>query len=412
MYTIQVCPILEKRTKRSADSTKGSLTQPKDFELAYISKSFPNSAPKIITDVVNFTEDISNEFTIETIDNESDILILEITNQPGHARCRITSNWTVNCTFDENYYGADYITLRVTENGLPKYEESLTNERRVLLNVSGTPDTTDRFFIDRDGHLHRSNLPSMKHVVMENANGTSQIYAGTIILADEDGDEVFNPEVTFNELGNATFDIKPVDTSEIPLIKSVAMSPKYRTMAAYNIYLNFSPRLHGNMTLKFIARTDNGSLTPSVTFKVYILENPCVYGTCNHTTEGKLACDDIRRSESFDSYICECRPGYEGQWCQTETNECQSEPCALLFDCEDLINDYKCNINVPKLMAILISSLIATGGAGFVIYKLVRRYKQKKLTDSRYLHDFYLTDVQCSVRKLMSKTTCVHIHQP
>ena len=254
---------------------------------------------------------------------------------------------------------------------------------KVRLGVSGQPDPTERFFIDRKGHMHRSNKPSLKHVVMENANGTSKLYAGTILLADVDGDEVFDPQLRFSSLGNASYKLKQIDTSEMPSRKMISMSSKYRTIIAYNVYLTFSPEVHGVMQLDFIAKTNQGAVTPSVTFNIYILDYPCVYGQCNHALKGKFACADIARAQSFDGFYCECRPGYEGQWCQIETNECQDEPCALMFDCEDLINEYKCNINIPKLMAILICSIIAVAGAVFVIYKIIRRYKMKKLSDSR-----------------------------
>ena len=139
------------------------------------------------------------------------------------------------------------------------------------------------------------------------------------------------------------------------------------------------------MSLKFIAKTSDGSYTPSVTVELYILDNPCINGHCSHVTMGESGCDVIERSKSFSGFYCVCDPGYEGTWCEIETNECQGEPCALMFDCEDLINEYRCNINIPKLMAILVCSLIAIGGAAFVVYKLVTRcrwYQVNKITPS------------------------------
>ena len=111
-----------------------------------------------------------------------------------------------------------------------------------------------------------------------------------------------------------------------------------------------------------------------VTLKVGILYSPCIYGTC--ASRDTIPCTDMARAESFEHFRCACQLGYQGEWCETETNECAPQPCALMFDCEDLIAGYQCNINLPKLMAILVCSLLAIGLVGFALYKKKQQYKQ------------------------------------
>uniref|UniRef100_A0A8C2CQB5 Crumbs cell polarity complex component 2a n=1 Tax=Cyprinus carpio TaxID=7962 RepID=A0A8C2CQB5_CYPCA len=41
-------------------------------------------------------------------------------------------------------------------------------------------------------------------------------------------------------------------------------------------------------------------------------------------------------------YICQCQPGYTGENCSVNINECVSEPCHNGGSCEDLVNGYKC----------------------------------------------------------------------
>ena len=43
------------------------------------------------------------------------------------------------------------------------------------------------------------------------------------------------------------------------------------------------------------------------------------------------------------SYDCFCRPGFGGQNCDYNFNECLSDPCQHGGTCTDEVNDFKCN---------------------------------------------------------------------
>ena len=217
----------------------------------------------------------------------------------------------------------------------------------------------------------------MKFDFHTDANQTETFEAGTIVLADVDGLEQFDHVrySRFTPLNSSTYFIEEVDIADIVDRKMVISS--YRTLKAYDVNFKFSKGVSGKMTLNFIAINKDGDYTPSVTIDMYILINPCVHGTCSHGVTGPGGCDDVARAVSFDQFVCVCAAGYTDQWCQTNINECAPEPCALMFDCEDLVNDYSCNINVPKLVAILLCSLVAVTGVVFIIRRLFQRYKEK-----------------------------------
>ncbi|XP_029031043.1 protein eyes shut homolog isoform X2 [Betta splendens] len=60
------------------------------------------------------------------------------------------------------------------------------------------------------------------------------------------------------------------------------------------------------------------------------LHSPCLHNsTC------------LTRSDGAAS--CRCPAGFEGSWCEIDTNECSSSPCQNQADCVDRVNGYSCN---------------------------------------------------------------------
>jgi len=43
-----------------------------------------------------------------------------------------------------------------------------------------------------------------------------------------------------------------------------------------------------------------------------------------------------------DGYYCECDPGWTGQNCDNDINECHSNPCRNSGTCVDTINGFYC----------------------------------------------------------------------
>ena len=54
--------------------------------------------------------------------------------------------------------------------------------------------------------------------------------------------------------------------------------------------------------------------------------NECVHGTCQN---------------KIGFYTCDCETGYEGELCQTPTDECDPTPCLHEAGCTDKFNDFR-----------------------------------------------------------------------
>ena len=55
--------------------------------------------------------------------------------------------------------------------------------------------------------------------------------------------------------------------------------------------------------------------------------SPCVQGTCQ---------------DGLNEFHCDCHPGYEGQLCDTDIDDCKEDPCHNEGYCIDQLSGYQC----------------------------------------------------------------------
>ena len=63
----------------------------------------------------------------------------------------------------------------------------------------------------------------------------------------------------------------------------------------------------------------------------------------------------------------------EGEWCETETDECRTATCSPITDCVDLIGAYRCDLNPTKMTAIILCALLAVLLVVLAVFKLKKR---------------------------------------
>ena len=358
-------------------STANELQSPTHYELVTISKAFENNPPSITTNGIYAEEDTFISVPIETFDLEGDELMFEISQGAQHATCSISLTGLLNCTLESNFCGNDQITIIVTEVGLSEDDQPNSVEKVISLFISSVPDPVERFFVASSGEVFYETRPSMKHTFHSDGNRSTTFIAGTIVLGCIDEGEIFNYDdsIRFTALGDSAYAVEEIQMSDIPA--NNLTTSQFRTVRAYRVTFTYSALANGIMTMYFIAVRADGSYTPSITINLYILKNPCIYGSCSHQIHGTAGCDTLSRATSFEGFLCICAVGFTGEWCETEINECAPEPCGTLYDCEDLVNDYACVINIPKVLAIVICCLLLIGGFTFLTIRLIK-YKKKR----------------------------------
>ena len=112
--------------------------------------------------------------------------------------------------------------------------------------------------------------------------------------------------------------LQAVDPESRPFVISLMVGSPLQAKVTEMGVLLWKPKTN-NSEKFYLKATDECNASSTFEMTIEIVACPCTdKGTCR---------PDRNHPRGSGMYVCECQPGYEGQMCEKEINECLSSPC-------------------------------------------------------------------------------------
>ena len=364
------------RRRRSSDTT---IRAPHLFSLFKANDTYYSTAPVVRTDVISMTEDSHpTKFSIAWHDQEDDCVVFSLQGEPLHGQANISDDGSLDFVPETDFSGEINLIVKVVEvscPGKPALTRSLSTLHNITVNIEEENDEPDSTLILEDDEVVDSLHNDTVDIILE-ANRTTKHSMGTFFLTDVD----FNDTLTIVTRTDDNQTVANFTITEVKVVSSDISATgrtKINTAKEVKVDYDLSPYFNGVVNYTLLGYDREDFISQPLTVRIYSLKYPCVHGECHQKSNISAPCSSKIRAITFDPFICYCRPGYEGQWCEIETDECQTLPCPLLYDCVDHVARYSCEINAGKLVAILFCVAMAIGMFVFLIRKLKQRQTSK-----------------------------------
>ncbi|KAL5015140.1 hypothetical protein ScPMuIL_009410 [Solemya velum] len=409
-------PLYRKRRQISSNITEA--LEPREpyfsvetqFGLAIISESIPNTPPVLLSQTnvtINEEEGLSYQLTAEDADDDPILFSLEPSYQgPTSGELTLSENGLLVYTPDIDWFGEEIIPIVLVDN--PVHIQPTSSKVTITITVEDVTDVPVIFLTSMGQSILLADPTEPIAIMIEELSDALPDAPGfEVLLGAYDVDITDILTIVMQGPFNGTLQVGTEDTSipemtncsasltnssfpcgELQLPHPAAeMAWKYMTMQyqpAHSYY--------GSDIVKMYIKDSKNGTSDVLTLQFAILEFPCFNGgSCSIPDAADYLCEDLRRAESFDKYYnCSCVPGYIGQYCETNFDECSSSPCDAVYICIDGVNTYTCRCpdddpecdRVPTwaiVVIVLVCSLLVTVGIiGFLFY----RKKQKDKLDA------------------------------
>ncbi|XP_013394005.1 uncharacterized protein LOC106161555, partial [Lingula anatina] len=376
----RVCRLNQPRHDAPHKRSTSTQISPTQLALVIVSPDIVNNPPTLTTTDLYLMEDQKDFSEILSFhDPEDDDVLFELARSPHHGYANVSSHGVLSYIPKEDFSGTDKVTVRLTEvTSAVKNIRTHSVTSEVKLHVNGTNDPALLYF-RRQGSTKKVENPTTVNLSIEGR--TELKYLGDLILFDPDKNERLRFIANGLLAENYTIIFNETKNTEQNYFHEMKMNGSVKVA---KLYINSSRYFHGEVTFNVTGKDSKkrSPFAPMVFFHVYVLANPCEFGQClgdNHDRK----CAAFGRSTSFNGYSCLCDPGYHGQRCESEINECAVEPCPTFYDCVDKIAHHECILNHWKLpvtcVFLLLAGISLLVGAFIFKKKLASNTKVKPL---------------------------------
>lgn len=382
-----MCPAVfydeRKREKRSSHSATVTM-HPRMFTLMKMKRSIQNTNPVIITSgPLRYQEDnhTFSKVHFSSYDIENDSFIYSIEKDPEHGFANITTDGWFTYQGYQDFSGIDGVKICVSEINISrpfiptktcKHFDIIVNSTNDDPSIDFYPDTTFPYWNTSDGG---------EYIIVFESNITRENEYG--IFAADDIDIGNNISIGLIDFTNDTLSLWELKKSKRNKIQYNHLGTHNEMILCHHVDKEVSGLAHAEIRAHDDQLDDRNlyGYSRGITVKVYVLMNPCQNGVCVNKTD--IPCSDTSRAFSFNKFACYCSLGYTGQWCETDINECQPNPCSVFYDCKNLVGHYECILNGQKTFGLAIGFLFIIGFPVLLIWRYMKKRRpSNKISDS------------------------------
>ncbi|XP_077992165.1 uncharacterized protein LOC144446291 [Glandiceps talaboti] len=377
-FTVQVCSTTAipetsevYRRRRQSDSSNNPFTGPTTFSVASVDNQYINSPPVVISPFTVFMTEDSGTLTAMIISSDPDddqVVFREDTSMPspqlGEASLANDGLFTFrpcpDCYGEDKFY---FIAFELRSDGI----ESLSTDAILTIVVHPQNDHPEIFFAVKGWNLVQKNyFIELNQEQRKHDNKDYRPFLATVGAYDVDTDDELillfdtpqNGELVINnQVRNFTFEteycldnysvVNDLESEDVEFTMPCNMTHPYELSRQSWVatHIKYEPKeyYYGDDEMRITVMDKLGDKSEILIVKFHIMENKCVNGDCIGP-EGDVDCTSSRRSLGFDSgsYGCNCSPGYVGDYCETEFDECVSNPCPRNYSCIDQLDGFVC----------------------------------------------------------------------
>ncbi|XP_067659895.1 uncharacterized protein [Haliotis asinina] len=355
--TVKVCDT------RAAESTSSSSSNTffrheTLFVVTNVRASIPNDPPQLTsTTSVTMEEDSGTLiYQLSGVDPDGDTVKFKINPSSDVASTRdltLTPSGLLTFTPALNYYGTFTVPVVIYEVNVVDITAAST---LVAITIEVTADNdAPSVFAFSDGVsliLPDPTAPIMTLIEQNLVNDSSVTYKWMFGAYDVDPAENLTMYFTQPSNGTLTYDDVsaqvPNCSAETTGILCSNLSLPHSPAAVSWIYRSFQyipdTDYTGYDEVRMYMQDKAGVYSDVITVRFAVMARPCQNdGMCSSRNESEYTCNDQRRAESFDLYYtCACVPGWTGNRCEQDVDECLSSPCSWPYTCYNDVNRYYC----------------------------------------------------------------------